>query len=138
MATTLVNGKSYSYVDIVMVVAGVPIFGVTGINYEETQEKTNNYGASIRPVSRGRGKKETSGDITLDMNEVEALRDAIPSGSLLDIDPFDVQVSYLNAQKVVTHILKNCEFTNDGVGASEGDTNISKQFNLVMSHIKYR
>ena len=138
MASVLVNGKSYSFVDLVMVVAGVPVFGVTSINYDETQEKTNNYGASLRPVSRGRGKKEATGDITLSMNEVESLRDAIPSGSLLDIDPFDIQVSFLNDQKTVTHILKNCEFTNDGVAASEGDTDIGKQFNLVMSHIKYR
>lgn len=138
MATTLVNGKSYSFVDVVLVVAGVPVFGVTAINYEETQEKTNNYGASTRAVSRGRGKKESSASITLSMNEVEALRDAAPEGSLLNIDPFDVQITYVNPQKVVTHVLKNCEFINDGVDISEGDTDAGKQFDLVLSHVKYR
>jgi len=138
MALPLVNGKSYSFVDLVVVIAGVPVFGITAVNYEETQEKTNNYGASALAVSRGRGKREATASITLSMNEVEALRDAAPEGSLLNIDPFDIQVTYTNVQKVVTHTLKNCEFINDGVDVSEGDTDASKQFDLVLSHVKFR
>lgn len=137
MASPLINGKSYSYVDLVVVIAGVPVFGIDQLTYESTQEKTNNYGASALPVSRGRGKKEFTGSVTLSMNEIENIRDAIDSGSLLDVEPFDIQVTYINPQKTVTHILKNCEFTSDGADTSEGDTKIAKQLNLIMSHINY-
>ena len=72
------------------------------------------------------------------MNEVESLRDASPDGSLLKIPAFNITVTYLNLQKVVTHKLKNVEFTNDGVETSQGDTDIKRTFDLVISDIQYR
>jgi len=135
---SLINGQAYDYTQIIMSVLGVPVAGVTSINYTEEQEKTNNYGAGNRPVSRGRGAIEASGSIELSMNEVEALRDAAPNGSMLAIPPFEITVVYLNLQKVVTHKLKNVEFTNDGVETSQGDTDIRRTFDIVMSDVKYR
>ena len=134
---TLVNGKAYDYTQIIMTILGVPVAGITSINYTEEQEKTNNFGAGTRPVSRGHGAIEASGSIELSMNEVESLRQAAPDGSLLKIPPFQITVTYLNAQNVVTHKLKNCEFTNDGVETSQGDTDIKRTFDLVISDIKY-
>ena len=134
----LINGQAYDYTQIIMSVLGVPVAGVTSINYTEEQEKTNNFGAGNRPVSRGRGAIEASGSIELSMNEIEALRDAAPSGSMLKIPPFEITIVYLNLQKVVTHKLKNVEFTNDGVETSQGDTDIRRTFDLVISDIKYR
>ncbi len=74
------------------------------------------------------------------MNDVEALRDTVAAqgGSLLAIPAFDITVTYLNAQKVVTHVLKNCEFTNDGVETTQGDTDVVRTFDLTVSHITYR
>ena len=134
----LINGQAYDYTQIIMSVLGVPVAGVTSINYTEEQEKTNNFGAGNRPVSRGRGAIEASGSIELSMNEIEALRDAAPSGSMLKIPPFEITFVYLNLQKVVTHKLKNVEFTNDGVETSQGDTDIRRTFDIVMSDVKYR
>lgn len=134
----LINGQAYDYTQIIMSVLGVPVAGVTSINYTEEQEKTNNFGAGNRPVSRGRGAIEASGSIELSMNEIEALRDAAPSGSMLKIPPFEITIVYLNLQKVVTHKLKNVEFTNDGVETSQGDTDIRRTFDIVMSDVKYR
>ena len=134
----LINGQAYDYTQIIMSVLGVPVAGVTSINYTEEQEKTNNFGAGNRPVSRGRGAIEASGSIELSMNEIEALRDAAPSGSMLKIPPFEITIVYLNLQKVVTHKLKNVEFTNDGVETSQGDTDIRRTFDIVMSGVKYR
>ena len=134
----LINGQAYDYTQIIMSVLGVPVAGVTSINYTEEQQKTNNFGAGNRPVSRGRGAIEASGSIELSMNEIEALRDAAPSGSMLKIPPFEITIVYLNLQKVVTHKLKNVEFTNDGVETSQGDTDIRRTFDIVMSDVKYR
>ena len=134
----LINGQAYDFTQIIMTVLGVPVAGITSINYKEEQEKSNNFGAGNRPVSRGRGAINADGSIELSMNEVEALRDAAPSGSLLKIPPFTITVTYLNLQKVVTHKLKNVEFINDGVETSQGDTDIRRTFDLVISDVKYR
>lgn len=138
MAEVLVNGRAYDFTEIVVQILGAPVVGVKAINYKEEQEKTNNMGTGNRPVSRGQGPIEADGSLELSMNDVEALRDVAPEGSLLKIPAFDIVVTYLNLQKVVTHTLKNCEFTNDGVEATQGDTDIGRTFDLIISDVKYR
>lgn len=138
MATPLINGRAYDYAQIEVNILGVPVAGVSAISYTEEQEKVNNFGAGSRPVSRGHGAINASGSVTISMNDVEAIRDASPEGSLLQIPSFDISVTFLNAQKVVTHVLKNVEFLNDGVEATQGDTNLERAFDIVLSHIVYR
>ena len=134
----LINGTAYSFVQIVVKILGNPIASVSSITYTEEQAKENNYGAGGRPVSRGHGTISVSASITISMNDTEALRDIAPEGSLLNLLPFDIEVSFLNAQQVVTHIIKNCEFMDDGVEASLDDKDIKRSFNLIPSHIVYR
>jgi hypothetical protein len=127
----LINGKAYSFSQIVLKLGGVEIASCSAVEYTEEQAKANNYGTGKRPVSRGEA-------ITVSMNDIEAIRDIAPDGSLLRLGAFDVQVTFQNTQKVVTHVIKNCEFLNDGVEASVDDTDIKKKFDLIPSHIKYR
>ncbi len=134
----LVNGKAYSYVDIVVKIAGINTPSVSKISYTEEQQKENNYGTGSRPVSRGEGKIEAKASIEISMNDVEAIRDVAPDGSLLRLPPFDIQVTFLNSSKVVTHTIKNCEFTSDGVEAGVDDKDIKTSFDLIPSHILYR
>ena len=138
MSVPLINGKAFDYVGITAIVLGVPLPSISQINYTEEQEKTNNFGTGNRPVSRGKAAIEASASFEISMNDVEALRDVAPDGSLLLIPAFDIIIVYGNPQKPVTHVLKNCEFTNDGVETSQGDTDIKRTFDLVISHVKYR
>jgi len=134
----LINGRSYSYVDITAVGLGGAFPGMKTISYEQTQDKPNNFGTSEKPVSRGRGKRDASGSMQLSMNDLEALRDAAPNGSLLDIPAFDFILVYGNPQKPVTHILKSLEFTNDGGDGSEDDTDLVYTLNFVFADLKTR
>lgn len=134
----LINGRAYDFTQILVKILGAPVASVSAISYTEEQAKENNFGAGSRPVSRGKGAINASGSITLSMNDIEAIRDVALDGSLLKIEPFDIQVSFLNAQKVVTHVLKNCEFLDDGTEASQDDKDIKRSFNLVISNVKYR
>tara|TARA_R110000796_G_scaffold74629_8_gene167826 strand:- start:5849 stop:6262 length:414 start_codon:yes stop_codon:yes gene_type:complete len=134
----LINGRAYDFTQILVKILGAPAASASAISYTEEQAKENNYGAGTRPVSRGHGAVTVSASITLSMNDVEAIRDIAPDGSLLKIPSFDVEVSFLNEQRVVTHVLKNCEFTNDGVESSQDDKDVKRSFNLIPSHIKYR
>ncbi len=54
----LINGVAYSYVDVIVEIAGVPAPSVSKISYSEEQAKENNFGTGGRPVSRGKGKIE--------------------------------------------------------------------------------
>lgn len=138
MAVPLINGRSYDYTQIIINVLGVPIVGVSSINYTEEQEKTNNFGTGNRPVSRGQGAIDASGSLEISMNDIEALREVATDGALLNLPAFDILVTFGNPQNVQTHTLKNVEFTNDGVETSQGDTQIKRTFDIVISHIKYR
>lgn len=138
MSVPLINGRAYDFTQITVSLLSVPLSGVSALNYSEEQEKTNNFGTGNRPTSRGQGPIDSSGSIELSMNEVEAIRDAAPDGSLLKIPAFDITVVFGNPQKPVVHVLKNVEFTNDGVDSSQGDTDLRRTFDLVISHVKYR
>lgn len=135
----LINGASYAWADIRVQLLGQTIAGITAVSYGHKQEKTNNYGAGVNPVSRGIGKREPDGcSITLEMKEVERIQAAVPAGgSLLDIAPFPIVVSYVNPSNVlVTHTLHNCEFTENKRDMKTGDTNIECELPLVLSHIE--
>lgn len=137
--TPLINGRSYDFAQIRAAILGVVVPSISSIEYSETQEKKNNFGSGDRPVSRGQGAIDSKAKITMSMNDVEAIRKAAPDGSLLKVPAFDVVVTYLHptASNVVTHVLKNCEFTSDGVSGSQGDTDLKFDFELVPSHIVY-
>ena len=134
----LINGTAYDFAQIIVNILGVPVASVSSIEYEETQEKVNNYGAGNRPVSRGKGAIEATATIEMSMNDIEAIRNVALDGSLLNVPSFDITVFFVNPQSPQTHVLKNCEFTNDGISGSQGDTDLKKSFELVVSHIKFR
>lgn len=135
----LINGRTYDWGDIHILIAGVPVMGVTGIEYSDEQEKVDNYGAGRFPVSRSRGKVTTKAKITLDMKEVEALQSRTPTGRLQDIDPFKITVSYIPDSNtgVVTDILNNVEFKNNGRSWKQGETQQLVDLDLICSHITW-
>ena len=138
MAQPLVNGESFSYVQITPIYLKVPLVSMTSINYEETQEKVDNPGTGNRGVSRGRADIKSSGSIELSMNDIEALRDVAPEGSLLLLPSTDFILVFGNPQNVQTHILKNLEFTNDGGSGTQGDVDLKFTLNFIISHVIYR
>lgn len=138
MSVPLVNGTAYSYVDITFVALAVPLPSVSSINYTVEQPKENNWGTGNNPVSRGKGAKNPTASFEISMNDIEALRDAAPNGDLLDIPPFDIVVVFGNPQKPVTHVVKNFEFSDDGVETAQGDVDVKRTFTGTPSHIKYR
>ena len=138
MAAPLVNGQAFSYVQITPLFLGVPLVSMSSITYEEVQEKVNNMGTGNRPVSRGRGAIDASGSIELSMNDIEAMREVAPEGSLLLLPASDFVLVFGNPQNVQTHILKNLEFTNDGGTGTQGDTDLKLTLNFVISNVQYR
>jgi len=134
----LINGKSYEWADIVVNVLGLPIIGITNIEYEEKQAMENIYGAGRLPVSRGYGKIEPTAKMTLLMEELENIQSVAPLGRIQDIPEFDIIVMYLDSALVTRkHVLKNVRFMNNKRSASNGDTSIPVELELIISHIQY-
>ena len=137
MALPLVNGREFSYVQIIVNILGVPVTGITALTYEEDQVKENQYGTGNRPVSVGDGPITTSGSIEILMSDTEALRAVAPNRSLLQLPAFDIPVTFGNPGNVQTHVIKNVEFTKDGVNATQGDTGLKMTHDINFSHINY-
>jgi hypothetical protein len=134
----LVNGKLYDWADIVLTIAGVPVTGVTGIEYKDQQEVEMRYGAGRYPVGFGKGRISCEGKITLYQEEVEAIQRQSPTGRLQDIAPFNIIVSYLPDTGIVsTDKLRNVVFKNNGRTWGEGDTGKTVEIDLAMSHIEW-
>lgn len=134
----LINGRAYDYTQITFVVLGVPVPSVSSINYTEEEDAKMNFGTGQLPVSIGYGAINSKGSIEISMNDVEAIRDVAPDGSMLKIPLFDILVVFGNPQKPVRHIIKNVKFTDDGVETTQGDTDVKRKFNFICSQIKYR
>jgi hypothetical protein len=136
MAVPLINGNAYTYAKIVATILGLPIVGITEIDYNTKQEKTDNYGAGTNPVNRSHGRKMTEASITLFMEEVEAIRAIAPNRDLLDVPAFDITLTFVSGTNApVTHVIKNCEFTEDGNSMKTGDAAISYKLPLIASHV---
>lgn len=135
----LINGREYSWGDIVCLINGTNMTGITGIEYSDDQEVTENYGAGRYPVSRSKGRITSASKITLYVSEVMALQKQSPNGRLQDIAPFDITVSYVpdDGGGVVTDRLRNCQFKKNNRSWSEGDTSKTVDLDLAISHIEW-
>jgi hypothetical protein len=133
----MINGVVPSWATMQVLIEGVPITGITSINYNDNQDIQNIYGAGQQPIGRGYGRITPTADITLERSEIETIRKASPSGRLQDIAPFDIVISYIpiEGSMIANHIIKGCQFLDDGNEAKEGDTKNEKQLNLLPSHI---
>lgn len=113
--------------------------GITEINYTDSTTKENVYGAGGMPIGRSEGNYEAEASMTLLKEEADGLRLSLPPGKRLqDIAPFDIVVVYENKTGLIlTDIIRNCEFTNDGVEVAQSDGTIATQYTLIISHIDF-
>jgi len=134
----LINGKSYEWSDIILNIMGVPIVGITKIEYEQTQDMQNIFGAGRYPVSRGYGKMESTCKITLLMEEIENIMMVAPLGIIQDIPEFDIIVAFIDPMLVPKiHKVRNCRFKNNVRTTSQGEQSIPVDCELICSHIEY-
>ena len=136
MATPLINGVAYSWSSINFVLFGVPVAGIVSIEYNIKQEKTNNYGIGVEPVSRGYGRKTYEGSMEIYLDEWKKIIAAAPSRDPLQIGWFDIPVLYGNSIADATKdVLKSCEFLENPFTAKEGDTKLTVKIPLIIGAI---
>jgi hypothetical protein len=136
MPTPLINGINYSWANISLVLFGVPVVGITKIEYKRKQKKDNNYGAGSQPVSRGYGNYEYEGSIEIYTDELKRIIAAAPGRDIMQIPPFDIQVVYSGRGLAPDKdTLRSCEFTEEALNASQGDTKLMVSLPLVIGMI---
>ena len=134
----LVNGILYSWADIVVAITGVPVTGITAVEYGDEQEVVNKYGAGRHPVGRAKGRITPSAKLTLYQEEVEAIQRQAPNGRIQDIAPFDVIVTYIPDSGIVTvDKIRNCQFLKNERKWAEGDTGQTVELDILPSHIEW-
>ena len=140
MATTIINkfGKIAGWNSVKMNMLGRDVEGITEINYDDSVEKENIYGAGAYPVGRGEGNYAAKCSITLLHEEIVALQRSLgPGKRLTDIAPFDINVSYEYGGFVYKDRIRNCEFKSNARNPKQNDKSISNQFELIVSHIDW-
>ena len=120
----------YSFSDGKFTFNGVEMPGIRGLDIKVEQEKNNKFGAGVYPVARGRGVKDVTGTIDLDIETAKIIKDAFaPAGDMTDVPPGIFIATFDDENgNILTAKITALEFKNDGVQASQGDDE------LVMTH----
>lgn len=136
----VINGIEPSWANLTVTIAGMPVTGITKIDYTDKQEVANIYGWGQSPIGRGYGNITPSCSITLLRSEIEAIRTSSKTGRLQDIAPFDIIVTFIptGGTKVTTHKIRNCQFTSDSLSMGQGDTKNETTFELLPSSIEWK
>lgn len=113
--------------------------GVTGIKWNRKWNIETNYGLGGLPASRGYGNWEFTASITMDYGTQVQLRSTY--GSLIGIGEFDLTIDFANVTGTSDFTSHNvellgCVFNEDGMEASQNDTNMTKEFDLNPFNIK--
>lgn len=139
----LINGVNYSWANIKLILFGVPVVGITKIDYKRSQVKDNNYGWGNEPISRGYGRISYTGSIEIYQDEWRRIVAAAPNQDPLSIPPFQIQIQMWNepgssGQVVPTQdTLYNCEFGDDEFVGNEGDTKLMVTIPIVFAGITH-
>lgn len=128
MATITRNGKAYDSADVEVFINGVPI-EVTSATYGNEQEHQLNYALSNNPSSWSMGKKTPSASIGLMMHDIVPLELAALGGSILNIMPFDVIVTFTNEYNIIVTDRLLVKFQNEGREVT-GEMGLKKEYTM--------
>ena len=135
----LINGKQEEFADITVNILGVPFVTVQSIEYSDTQDMKNVYGAGNRVVGRVYGNYTPSAKIKILSKEVASLQAVAIDGVIQNIPEFNIVVTYIDAAYApVKHTLRNCRFMNNGRTSSTGDGEIVCEMDLIISHVEFQ
>lgn len=136
--TPLINGVNYSWADVKVNLFGVPVVGITEVNFNNKQKKENNYGYGQDPISRGYSNREPEADIMIYWDEWVKIIDASTSKDPLKIPPFDIQVLFGGSSVNFKQVnLRSCEFLEDPFNAKQGDTKFLVKIPLIVGLIEH-
>lgn len=109
----LINGVRHSWASIEIKVNDDIVLGITEINYDDTLDPSEVYGAGPRPIAFTLGKASFKGDFTILLEEFDALIQKLGAG--WKAQSFDIIVTYDESGSGLSTIVdtvKGCRITN--------------------------
>jgi len=142
MATVkrLINrfGKITGWNDVTATIFGRSLEGIMSIEYGDTTDWTNEYGAGGRPVGESDSNTEPTCMIELYLEEMRAIQESLPPGVVLQrIPPFSIIVEYDYQGKIYKDIIKNCRFRTNGVNTAQNQKKHTHRHEIKCSHIAW-
>ncbi len=134
----LINGVAYTHAEIVCNIMGVPVVGITAINYADPQEITLNHSTGHKPTSRGFGPVTPEGTITMTMEEVERLSASAPGGRIQNYPDFPIGVNFATEDgKFTRHRLIKCRFKGRSIDSAVNNSQIEEEIELSIADIEW-
>ena len=118
------NTKEFAWSNVEIAMLGRVLIRVRGIKYAAKKEKEYLHARGENPHSIQSGNKTYEGEVMLLQSELEAIQRQLKSTEdITDLPPFNITVVYKpkDGTSLVTHILKNVEFTEDNRETKQGD-----------------
>lgn len=135
MPGALALGTVYSWPQAQFLIGGVPFIGIRKGSFKKKREKKNIKGVGSEPIGRGYGGVDYEGSIDIILDNWKQIIAASPNGDPTQLGPFQIRVPFIpnpntpNAPTV--DVWQNCEFLDDGVTYSEGDTSIWQTVGII-------
>ena len=133
----LINGKAFSASDITLTVSGIDIASVNNLTVTEAATKENNYGFASEPASRGEGPTEYTCTIGIAWKDVLKLKNIAPLRRLTKLLMFNVLAVFDNGETISRIRVRNAEFMEDGFEVAQGDTQVIRDYPLIIAGIDY-
>lgn len=128
MSTITRNGKAYDSADCEVFINGVPV-EVTTATYGNEQEHQLNFGLGSNANSWSKGKKTPSATLGFMMHDIVPIELAAKGGSILDIAPFYVIVTFTNEYNIIVTDRLLVKFMNEGREVT-GEMGLKKEYTM--------
>jgi hypothetical protein len=121
----LVNGNRYSFVSIEAWIAGIPILGITSINYEDKLDPGIVKGTSMNMLGTTAGDRTSTCDVEMYRLEWDNLMVGLAAAGLggYGLARFDIMVSYSEALglAISKDLILGCRITNAAASNQKGN-----------------
>ena len=128
MAKITRNGKAYDSADCEVTINGIPV-EVTTATYGNEEENQLNYTLGKKPSSWSTGKITPSATLGFMMHDIVPIELAAKGGSILNIKPFDVIVTFTNEYNVIVTDRLLVKFQNEGRDVT-GEMGLKKEYSM--------
>ena len=136
-----INGNAHSWKDVDVKMLGTSVQYIQSIEWEETEEASYDVGAGQVGKFLGVGNREVSGSMEVALTELMKLADAVlpinPLGSVLDIPPFPINITYYSRLNDIRFTnIYNVKITGVSHTASQGDTHLYHTIDFIATAVE--
>ncbi|HRY33397.1 MAG TPA: hypothetical protein P5531_10560 [Bacteroidales bacterium] len=140
MNTNIINkfGTLMGWGAVTFNMMGRDVDGITELEYEDSMEINNEYGAGNMPVGESQGNYSAKGSISVLMEEHIALLRSLPKGTRIqDVLIPAIPVVYGLSDVQTIDVLNNVRIMGSGRSIKQGDGKVIMKYELKISHIDW-